>query len=72
MVVKSILKQYLFLHHRRMMRRRKRCLVPQGEIRRGLLKCVLILPTGSTLPIHILEWNLDFDMYTEVMSIDNG
>ena len=55
-----------------MMMMRKRCLLPQGEIRRGLLKCVLILSTGSALPIHILEWNLEFDMYTEVMSIDNG
>ncbi|KAK0131223.1 hypothetical protein N1851_034089 [Merluccius polli] len=34
---------------------RKHCLLPQGEIRRGLLKCVLILciATGSALPIHI-------------------
>ena len=32
----------IFLHHRRRMMRRKHCLLPQGEIRRGLLKCVLM------------------------------
>ena len=46
MVVQSNLKLfYLFLHHRRrrrmVMMMKKRCrLPPQGEIQRGLLKCV--------------------------------
>ena len=59
-----------------MMMMRKLCLLSQGEIRRGLLKCVLVLCIATVLYpfifIYILEWNLEFDMYTEVMSIDNG
>ena len=48
MVVQSNLKQFLFLHYRRRRRRmvmmmmKKHCLVPQGEIQKGLLKCVLM------------------------------
>ncbi|KAK0156602.1 hypothetical protein N1851_000034 [Merluccius polli] len=44
-----------YIRCKRRMMMMKHCLLPQGEIRRGLLKCVLILciATGSALPIHI-------------------